>query len=180
MKRFARRASLVVPVAIIMAVVMALPAGAQTFTAHGRRTITDNHFGNPQLGVVTTTLQGEEVLEGADRLRGAVRISKRPSPDGVVRAVRVQVDRVALQQLIAGVWVNVRVNNTPVNSGTLSSALSKTEFAEYCPGGTIRRYRVRAALSVRWTDNFLSRFSRNSFQFFRPANEVTGAGCPAP
>jgi hypothetical protein len=172
------RAAIIITLAIGLAVSLAPSASAQTVTQFGRRTITDNHFGNPQLGVVSTTLAGEEALEGVDRLRGATRIRKRPSPDGQIRAARVQVDRVALQILINGDWTDVAASSGPVNSGTLSSALSKTPFAEYCPGGTIRRYRVHANLSVRWTDNFLSRFARDSAQFFRPANEVTGVGCP--
>jgi hypothetical protein len=175
-----RKISTVLVLAVALALTLVVPAGAQTpsVIVRGRVVIDDYHFGNPNLGVVRTAIQGEELLEGTDRLRGAVRISKRPSPDGVIRAVRVQVNRVALQQLISGTWVNVRVNETDVNSGTALSALSKTPTADLCPGGTIRRYRTRATLSVRWTDNFLSVFTRNSAEFFTRANVVTGVGCP--
>jgi hypothetical protein len=175
-----RKISTALLLALAFVLTLAVPVGAQTPTVivRGRVVIDDYHFGNPNLGVVRTAIQGEELLEGTDRLRGAVRLSKRPSPDGVVRAVRVQVNSVALQQLISGSWVNVRVNNTPVNSGTASSALSKTPTADLCPGGTIRRYRTRAVLSVRWSDNFLSVFARNSAQYFTRANVVTGVGCP--
>lgn len=170
------RAAIVISLAAILAVTLIPSAEAQPAqTAHGRRVIDDNHFGNPQLGRVRTAIQGEEVTEGTDRLRGATRISKLASPDGRVRALRVQVNRVALQQLLDGTWTDVVIQFTPVNSGTGPSALSKTPFAPLCAGG-LARYRVRAVLSVRWTDNFLSVFARNSNQFFRRPNEVIG--CP--
>jgi hypothetical protein len=104
------------------------------------------------------------------KVRGAARITK------LSKASAVQVDSLRLGTSTTAVVVN----NTPVNSGAASQALSYTAWHAVAPR-TCTYYRVRANYSVRWTDGAISRFSVLSplTRVCGPTNPPAYANCDA-
>jgi hypothetical protein len=173
------RPRIMLPTAVLalgLTVLLAGTAAAAVTTQLGRQEVEVFHFENPNLGWAHNVVQGEEVTSGVaddEILRGADRITK------IAHVRRVQVDRVTLQQRVGSVWQNVIATTAAVNSGTGSGALSKTPFVKLCASGE-QRYRVRADLSARWEDNFVSRFTRFSGEFTTLPNVRTlGSACLA-
>jgi hypothetical protein len=169
-----RRAPLLTLATLGLVVALAGTASAAVTIQLGRAEVEVYHFENPALGHAHNVVQGELVtsgLEDDEILRGADRLSK------ISNVVRVQVDRVTLQQFRNGAWGNVIATSAAVNSGTGPGALSKTPFVKLCADGE-QRYRVLSNLSARWTDGYLSRFVRTSSEFTTLPNVRTlGSAC---
>jgi hypothetical protein len=173
------RPRIVLPTAVLalgLTVLLAGTAAAAVTIQLGRQEVEVFHFENPNLGWAHNVVQGELVTSGVaddEILRGADRITK------ISNVVRVQVDKVTLQQFRDGAWRNVISTSAVVNSGTGPGALSKSPFVKLCANGE-QRYRVVANLSARWTDGFLSRFARTSSEFTTLPNVQTlGSACLA-
>ena len=170
-----RRAPLLTLATLGLVVALAGTASAAVTTYLGRAEVEVYHFEHPALGWAHNVVQGEQVTSGVPNdeiLRGADRITK------ISNVSRVQVDRVRLQQFRSGAWQTVITSaTTPVNSGTSSGALAKTPFVKLCADGE-QLYRVVADLSARWTDGYLSKFTRTSSQFTTLPNVRTlGSEC---
>jgi hypothetical protein len=167
------RVLLTVGLAAGLLLALAAPAPAAVLIAHGRAESDIFQFGSPAWGIAHNAIQAEELTSGVPNdsiLRGADRQTK------VFQVLRVQVDSVALQAFDAGVWVTVIANTVPVNSGTASSALSKTPFIATCDNQPRDQfYRVQAQLSQRWANTGrLTRVVRFSHVFQHLRNAVTG------
>lgn len=158
----------------VLAGVLALTATAAQAVSPGQVGRVDRtayQLGNPALGAVHVAVAGELVNTDADAdadaLRGAVRHSK------LLFALRVQT-QADLQRIIGGAWHRV-VLGPVVNSGTASSALSKTPLVQFCdvvptpPTQTERTYRVVSRNSVRWSNTGrLSNFNVPTTRFVAP------------
>jgi hypothetical protein len=152
--------------AMVLALALAVPASAATVTAQlGRTDRAYNHYGNPDLGRFHVAVAGELIdTDGngiADSLGAATRMVE------VRRVLRLQVDSLALQANIGGVWTTVN-SAGPKNSGsqTTANVLLKTSAVGFCPHNTLTRsYRVLQNGSVRWSDLALGHQQQNSLVF---------------
>jgi hypothetical protein len=168
------RPVLVVLTALAAVLALAMPARAAVTEPLGRVESNLFQLGQPNLGFVHNAIQGEQLTSGVvddEILRGADRITK------VFGALRVQVNSVQVQEWDGASWNVVAQTTAAVNSGTATSALSKTPLIKLCSDGEAR-YRIRAVVSVRWESGRLSTVTRFSSQFITLPNVVTeGEDC---
>jgi hypothetical protein len=171
---------LLLTVALLTAATVA-PSGAQPPSpGHvpspplGRVVATFNHGGNPALGQVVCSAQGERVDTNgdhiADALRGRVACSE---TNGVTR---LRIADVALEAFVSGVWrIVARDDNDLVVSADPASAVWYTPVPGICPGSTVlRTYRVIGAAGIRWSDGQATNVTVTSNQFTARATVNTG------
>lgn len=177
-----RRVTVAVLAAIVAAAlaVTALPSSAATVKqVLGRRVVYYNHFGDPSLGRVQASAQGQTLdtngngLEDSLQARGAMLEIR-----GVRRLV---IYSVLLQVNIGGVWRNAAVNSTDVLAP--SYVVSTTAPVRLCPyPQPDRTYRAVHNDGIRWNDGTLGTRTTisNTFTWRMLANDPDCVAPPPP
>ncbi len=156
-----KRTVIVAPlIALMLLLVMAAPAAAPpvpdpnhvVVQTLGRRVVSYAHYGNPDLGLVTASAQGELVDTNhnglADAVRGRGALLER---HGVQRF---RFYSVSLQRVLADTWITVAADNLDYVSANQPAYLPDyTPAASYCVGfRPILTYRVLHRDAIRWDD----------------------------
>jgi hypothetical protein len=151
-----RRFAVPVLAALVAAVlvVTAAPAGAQTAPTLvlGRRTVYYQHFGNPALGQVLASAQGQVLDTNGNGLYDS--LQARGAMLEIRKVRRLVIYSVVLQVNIGGVWRNAAVNPTDVIAP--SYVKSTTAPVRLCPfPKPDRTYRAVHNDGIRWDDGRL-------------------------
>lgn len=139
-----------------------------------------SHFGNPNLGQVFVTAQGEGWDTNANGLADSLR--GRGAALEVRGVTRLRVEKVLVQVDFADTWQPVIGQDVDaVSDDQPAYAVSRTGLAFRCPfpeGSTRLTYRTVVQVAIRWTDGTVGRRTliSNQYQFLA----VTGTQlCPA-
>jgi hypothetical protein len=166
------RTVLVVLLAVLVALVPAATAlavppspGHHVVEVLGRNTKTRNHFGNPAVGSVLCSAQGETVDTNGNGFPDALRGRAACLEDHGARRVRIYF--IKLQVFFAESWVDVAVDDADVVSdANVAYPITYTPVPGFCADDDITlTYRVVQAFGIRWHDGTLTNDSVTSDQF---------------